>query len=79
MRAIALFYLLYLGVWGGLCLGFFGLGWGFCLGLGVAAAQAAWHVRLIAPRAREGCFKAFRLNHWVGAALFAGTVVDLWR
>jgi len=31
-----------------------------------------WHVRLIRDRSREGCFKAFRANHWLGATLFAG-------
>jgi 4-hydroxybenzoate polyprenyltransferase len=39
-----------------------------------AAAQALWHYTLIRDRSRDGCFKAFRLNHWVGFALFAGTV-----
>lgn len=40
-----------------------------------AAAQAAWHYTLIRGRTREGCFRAFRVNHWFGFALFAGTVV----
>jgi len=40
----------------------------------VAGAQAAWHFTLIRERTREGCFKAFRLNHWFGFAVFAGTV-----
>ena len=40
----------------------------------MAAAQAAWHYRLIRDRSREGCFKAFRLNHWLGFTLFAGIV-----
>jgi 4-hydroxybenzoate polyprenyltransferase len=39
-----------------------------------AAAQAAWHYKLIRGREREGCFKAFRLNHWLGFTLFAGIV-----
>lgn len=39
-----------------------------------AAAQAAWHYTLIRDRSRDGCFRAFRLNHWVGFTLFAGTV-----
>ena len=30
-------------------------------------------------RSREGCFKAFRLNHWIGATVFAGVVFDLSR
>ncbi|MES2939308.1 MAG: 4-hydroxybenzoate octaprenyltransferase [Pseudomonadota bacterium] len=40
--------------------------------IAAAAAQAGWHFTLIRKRTREGCFKAFRLNHWVGFALFAG-------
>jgi 4-hydroxybenzoate polyprenyltransferase len=39
-----------------------------------AAAQALWHYALIRGRSRDGCFKAFRLNHWLGFTLFAGTV-----
>jgi 4-hydroxybenzoate polyprenyltransferase len=38
-------------------------------------AQAAWHYTLIKDRTREGCFKAFRLNHWVGFAVFAAVVL----
>ena len=41
-------------------------------GLGGAAVQVAWHVWLIKDRTREGCFKAFRLNHWLGFSVFAG-------
>jgi 4-hydroxybenzoate polyprenyltransferase len=37
-----------------------------------ACAQAAWHFTLIRGRSREGCFKAFRLNHWLGFTMFAG-------
>ncbi|MBE7939736.1 MULTISPECIES: 4-hydroxybenzoate octaprenyltransferase [Ramlibacter] len=40
----------------------------------VAAAQALWHYTLIRERSREGCFKAFRLNHWLGFTVFAGVV-----
>ena len=54
-----------------------GLGAGCTAGLGVAAAQALWHWTLIRGRTREGCFRAFRANHWVGAAVFAGVVLDL--
>jgi len=46
----------------------------FYLGIAVAAAQALWHWRLIHDRTREGCFKAFRLNHWLGFTVFAGVV-----
>ena len=54
-----------------------GLGSVFLLGILAAAAQAAWHYTLIKDRRREGCFKAFRLNHWVGFAVFAGVAADL--
>ncbi|MBC7601104.1 MAG: 4-hydroxybenzoate octaprenyltransferase [Ramlibacter sp.] len=43
-------------------------------GVLAAAAQATWHFTLIRNRSRDGCFKAFRLNHWVGFAMFAGIV-----
>jgi 4-hydroxybenzoate polyprenyltransferase len=42
------------------------------LALAAAVVQAAWHYTLIRDRTREGCFKAFRLNHWLGFAVFAG-------
>ena len=45
-------------------------------GLAVAAALAAWHYVLIRGRSREGCFRAFRHNNWIGAAIFAGIVLD---
>jgi len=38
----------------------------------IGAAQALWHYSLIRTREREGCFKAFRVNHWLGATMFAG-------
>jgi 4-hydroxybenzoate polyprenyltransferase len=40
----------------------------------LAGAQAAWHYSLIRGRTRDGCFKAFRLNHWLGFTVFAGIV-----
>ena len=43
--------------------------------LAVAAGQALWHGRLIRDRQRESCFKAFRLNHWLGFAVFAGVAL----
>ena len=70
------FYAAYLVSWA--LLGhLLGLGGVFLLGIAAAAAQAAWHFMLIRHRTREGCFKAFRLNHWLGFAVFAGVAVDL--
>jgi 4-hydroxybenzoate polyprenyltransferase len=54
-----------------------GLGRVFLLGIAAAAVQALWHYTLIRTRTREGCFKAFRLNHWLGFAVFAGVALDL--
>jgi 4-hydroxybenzoate polyprenyltransferase len=45
------------------------------LALAAAAAQAVWHYALIRERTRDGCFKAFRLNHWLGFTLFAGVAI----
>ncbi|HEY4082364.1 MAG TPA: 4-hydroxybenzoate octaprenyltransferase [Burkholderiaceae bacterium] len=69
------FYLIHLGGWALLGL-HLGLGRWFLLGVLGAALQVAWHYTLIRERSREGCFKAFRLNHWLGFSIFAGTVLD---
>ena len=53
-----------------------GLGPFYGAGLGAAALIAGWHYSLIKTRTREGCFRAFRLNHWLGFAVFAGVAVD---
>ncbi len=44
----------------------------FYLAIMVALAQVVWHFTLIRTRTREGCFRAFRQNHWVGFAVFVG-------
>jgi 4-hydroxybenzoate polyprenyltransferase len=48
--------------------------WAWFVALVVAVAQVVWHYRLIRDRTREGCFRAFRQNHWLGFTLFAGVV-----
>ncbi len=55
---------------------FEGLGPVFFAGLvftGLLAASQYW---LIRDRSREGCFRAFRQNNWVGGVAFAGIVAD---
>ena len=76
VAAVMAFYAVYLLSWAGLGRGL-GLGVVFLLGVGLAALQAVWHYTLIRHRTREGCFRAFRLNHWVGFAVFAGVAADL--
>ena len=65
--AVMLFYTLYLGLWAWLGLAL-GLGGWYVLGIAAAAGQALWHFTLIRTRTRDGCFKAFRLNHWLNNA-----------
>ena len=76
VAAVMLFYAVFLASWALLGRSL-GLGGVFLLGMAVAAAQVAWHFTLIRQRSREGCFKAFRLNHWVGCAIFCGVALDL--
>ena len=68
-------YFMYLGIWS-LALWPRPMQATLALGLLAAAAQALWHFSLIRKRSREGCFKAFRMNHWVGFAVFAGIAVS---
>jgi len=52
------------------------LGWAFYAGLTVAAGIMGVHYTWIRGRERLACFKAFLHNNYVGAAIFAGIVVD---
>jgi 4-hydroxybenzoate polyprenyltransferase len=70
-------YGLYLATWGVLCWQL-GYRFGLLLGLLAALAQIVWHYGLIRSRSREGCFLAFRQNHWVGLAVFLGLLIDPW-
>jgi 4-hydroxybenzoate polyprenyltransferase len=76
VAVVMLCYALYLASWA--VIGWMlGLSRVYLLGIGAAALQALWHFTLIRRRTREGCFRAFRLNHWLGFAVFAGAVADL--
>jgi len=68
---VMLFYLVSISIWT-LALMDFVPGLPFYMGIAAALAQVAWHFTLIRTRTRDGCFKAFRLNHWLGFAVFAG-------
>ncbi|MBP3981883.1 MAG: 4-hydroxybenzoate octaprenyltransferase [Gammaproteobacteria bacterium] len=71
VAAIVVFYLLFLGFWL-VALAPLALGAIFYMAIAAALAQVVWHWWLIRTRTREGCFRAFRMNHWVGFTLFAG-------
>jgi len=74
VSAIMAFYAVYLCGWYGLLVSE-NLGWHWQAALCLAGLQAVWHFLLIMDRSREGCFRAFRLNHWLGATVFSGLVM----
>ena len=71
VAAIVLFYLLLVVFWGA-ALAPLALGALFYVAVAVVLVQVAWHWWLIRERTRDGCFRAFRVNHWIGFTLFAG-------
>jgi 4-hydroxybenzoate polyprenyltransferase len=46
-------------------------------GIAVAVALVVYQYFLIRDRGRDGCFKAFVNNNWVGAVVWAGLALDL--
>ena len=71
--AVTAFYLVFLGIWTAALWSVVNP-WVWGAMLVVALAQVAWHFHLIKDRTRDGCFKAFRLNHWLGFTVFVGVV-----
>jgi 4-hydroxybenzoate polyprenyltransferase len=71
--AVLLFYAVYLLIWLLALMHIAQAATVFIVAL-VAFAQVLWHYWLIRNRSREGCFAAFRANHWLGFTLFAGVV-----
>lgn len=68
---VMLCYLFFIGIWA-VVLDVYAYGALFVVAIVLALGQVAWHFTLIRTRTREGCFKAFRQNHWLGFAVFAG-------
>ena len=75
VAAVLLCYAIYLSIW---ALALVGITYEaiYIIAIGIAALQAAWHGKLIWSRSRDGCFKAFRLNHWLGFTVFAGIALS---
>lgn len=69
------FYALSLVLWG---IGGWRMGllWPYFVALGVAAAMACGHLRWIRNRSREGCLRAFTLNHWLGLTVWLGVMAS---
>ena len=75
--AVMASYVAYLALWSWLVLPAVEAAWGWWLGVAGAAVQVVWHGTLIRDRSREGCFKAFRVNHWVGFSVFVGVLLSV--
>ena len=75
VAAVMICYLVYLSIW---ALGHINEAQSaiYLIALGLALLQALWHGWLIRKRERDGCFKAFRLNHGLGCTVFAGMVAS---
>ncbi len=76
MPAIMGFYMAYLGIWAW-ALGDRIQGVATAVAGVIALLQVIWHFTLIRHRTREGCFKAFRMNHWLGLTVFVGVALGL--
>ena len=76
--AVLASYVLYLWIWLNVLEIHLNSGQGaiYLVSIGLAGGQAAWHVWLIRERQRDDCFKAFRLNHWLGFTVFGGIALS---
>ncbi len=76
VAAVGVFYLVYLAIWS-----IASVKWSsdatFIIFAGLGSLQVIWHLWLIRDRSREGCFKAFRQNHWLGFTLVVGVAMSL--
>ena len=76
VAAVMLCYFLFLTIWA-VALWFIAGSAIYLIAVGGALLQALWHGWLIRQRQRDDCFKAFRLNHWLGLTLFVGIALAL--
>jgi 4-hydroxybenzoate polyprenyltransferase len=75
VAGVMLSYLIYLSIWA-LALIERAQAAIYLIAVGLALLQALWHGWLIRKRQRDDCFKAFRLNHWLGFTVFAGIALS---
>jgi 4-hydroxybenzoate polyprenyltransferase len=75
VAAVLASYLIYLSIWA-LALVDIAHPAIYLIAIAIALGQALWHVWLIRGRGRDACFKAFRLNHWLGFTVFAGIALS---
>jgi 4-hydroxybenzoate polyprenyltransferase len=75
VAAVLASYLIYLSIWA-LALVDIAHPAIYLIAISIALGQALWHVWLIRGRGRDACFKAFRLNHWLGFTVFAGIALS---
>ena len=73
---IALCYAAYLSIWT-VAVALYAYSDIYFIALLIEIIQVVWHIWLIRNREREACFKAFRLNHWLGFTVFAGIALSL--
>ncbi len=73
VRFVMACYLVYLAIWAFVLVSI-AISAIFWIAFGVALAQVFWHWRLIRGRSREGCFSAFKHNHWLGFTVLCGVV-----
>ncbi len=73
---VAACYIFYLIIWS-VASNFVNYSAIYFIALFLAILQVIWHIWLIRNREREACFKAFRLNHWLGFTVFVGIALSL--
>ena len=76
--AVLACYVLYLFVWVNVLIVYINRAQAaiYLVAIGLAFSQVLWHIWLIRRRQRDDCFKAFRLNHWLGFTVFVGIVAS---
>ena len=75
VAVVLLCYAIYLSIWA-IALVQYEYSAIYIIAIALATMQATWHGKLIWTRSRDGCFKAFRLNHWLGFTVFAGIALS---